>query len=65
MPQNDERDFWEDEPQDKGEVIGYCVYCKCEVYSDERHVKEDKKLFHRECYLLENQGQEPGINDET
>jgi hypothetical protein len=63
MSPSDEREFYED-AQEQREVIGYCTYCKCEVYSDEKNVQEDGKLFHKECYLLENQGQEPGIYDE-
>jgi hypothetical protein len=63
MPPSDERDFYEEQPQEQ-EFIGYCTYCKREIYSDQKKVREDSKLFHKECYLLENQGQEPGIYDE-
>lgn len=64
MPPSDERDFYEDEPQEQAEVIGWCNYCKCEIYFGEKKVEEDGKLFHKECYLLENESIEPGVNDE-
>ena len=62
MP-SEERDFYGDEPQEKAEVIGWCAYCKCEIYEGEHKVEADGLMYHKDCFILENTGSEPGIND--
>jgi hypothetical protein len=59
---SEERDFYGDEPVEPKECIGYCAYCKHEIYKDDHVVIEDNLTYHKECFLLENTG-EPGIND--
>ncbi len=61
---NDERDFWEDEQQDPKEIIGYCAYCKTEIYIEDKKVEEDGLLYHKECFILENTNLEKGVNDD-
>jgi len=34
------------------EVIGYCNYCKDEIYEHDDFVSNDGKRFHLDCYKL-------------
>ena len=60
-----ERDFYGDEPEQPKECIGYCAYCKCEIFIDNKKVEEDGQLYHKDCFIIVNTGEEPGINDIT
>lgn len=35
------------------ELMGYCAYCKHEIFDDEDHVKKNGKVWHAECYDIE------------
>lgn len=63
MISRDERDFYEDHHENK-QCIGYCTYCKNEIFLGQTKVVEDGLFYHKDCYLLENQEKEPGIFDE-
>lgn len=63
MSPSDERDFYE-EPHEYKECIGYCTYCKNEIYLGQTKVEEDGLFYHKDCYLLDNKDKEPGIYDE-
>jgi hypothetical protein len=58
-----ERDFYGDNEPTHKECIGYCAYCKDEIFDGDEHVLEADLMFHKSCFLLENTGKEPGIND--
>lgn len=61
-----ERDFYGDEPPEQKVCVGYCAYCKNEIFEPslkgEKKVEADGLFYHKECFILENTG-EPGIND--
>jgi hypothetical protein len=42
------------------DFIGWCTYCKEEVYDSQDYVKNKGKLFHNDCYDL----MKDEINDE-
>lgn len=63
MLPSEDRDFYGDIPEEKGECIGYCLYCKSEIFVTEKKVEEDGHMFHKDCYILENTNREEGIND--
>jgi len=33
-------------------IIGYCIYCKDEIYEDEVYVTKGDYHYHKECYEL-------------
>jgi hypothetical protein len=62
-----ERDFYGDEPTEQKICVGYCAYCKNEIFEPvatkgEKKVEVDGLLYHQECFILENTG-ESGLND--
>lgn len=59
----DERNFYEDEPTEGKEVIGYCAYCKVEIFEGDEMVEYKGKKYHKDCFIQEHTGEEPGIND--
>ena len=34
------------------EFIGWCMYCKAEIYADQDYAKRKGKWYHDECYDL-------------
>ena len=60
---DEERDFYEEPEPEVKEVIGYCFYCKNEIFSGDSVVRCDGNCYHKDCFLLENSNLEPGIND--
>jgi hypothetical protein len=61
MP-SEEQDFYGDNPPEQKECRGYCIYCKDEVYEGD-DVEYKNFLYHKDCFILEQTGMEPGIND--
>lgn len=35
--------------QDDSKIIGYCVYCKSEIYEDDVYVVRSNNLYHKKC----------------
>lgn len=64
-----ERDFYGDEPEAQKVCVGYCFYCKNDIYEPaptkgEKKVEADGELYHQDCFIIVNTGEEPGVNDE-
>ena len=45
----------EKEDQEKGEVVGYCQYCKEDIYEENPYVVLGEDKYHIEHYLLLNE----------
>ena len=44
----------------ESQFVGYCIYCKNEIWSDEKYIKTDKGYYHHDtknnlhnCYFPE------------
>lgn len=58
----EDRDFYNDDCCKQDKCLGWCIYCKNEVFEGEEvfHLQD---LYHKECFIILNTGLEPGIND--
>ena len=52
---NDTQDFYGDNSEDEKEILGYCFYCKDQIYACDKYCLSEGHIYHRECFVLINQ----------
>ena len=49
----------------KGEIIGYCYYCKEAIYLHDTYIVHDGEKYHKDCFAILANEAEIGVRYEA